>query len=145
MNLRPSGYEPDELPGCSTPRQFSFIWPQQSEITDLKPKRAVTGPLKLFIIVKKIVLFLSAYYALDRSGDDLLSHTLRCSTIGAEGLHGRVRNGIGCCPLAIITGSTQCVIEEMSWPRTKSRTITIKWLLYGYKFSVLGLLLHTNK
>ena len=21
MNLRPSGYEPDELPGCSTPRQ----------------------------------------------------------------------------------------------------------------------------
>jgi hypothetical protein len=111
----------------------------------LKPKRAVTGPLKLFIIVKKIVLFLSAYYALDRSGDDLLSHTLRCSTIGAEGLHGRVRNGIGCCPLAIITGSTQCVIEEMSWPKPKSRTITIKWLLYGYKFSVLGLLLHTNK
>ena len=24
MNLRPSGYEPDELPGCSTPRQGSF-------------------------------------------------------------------------------------------------------------------------
>ena len=23
MNLRPSGYEPDELPGCSTPR---FVW-----------------------------------------------------------------------------------------------------------------------
>ena len=22
MNLRPSGYEPDELPGCSTPRQI---------------------------------------------------------------------------------------------------------------------------
>ena len=22
LNLRPSGYEPDELPGCSTPRQF---------------------------------------------------------------------------------------------------------------------------
>ena len=22
MNLRPSGYEPDELPGCSTPRQL---------------------------------------------------------------------------------------------------------------------------
>ena len=21
MNLRPSGYEPDELPGCSTPRK----------------------------------------------------------------------------------------------------------------------------
>jgi hypothetical protein len=33
----------------------------------------------------------------------------------------------------------------MSWPKPKFRTITIKWLLYGYKFSVLGLLLHTNK
>ena len=27
LNLRPSGYEPDELPGCSTPRQKSEpIW-----------------------------------------------------------------------------------------------------------------------
>ena len=26
LNLRPSGYEPDELPGCSTPRQY-FISP----------------------------------------------------------------------------------------------------------------------
>ena len=25
MNLRPSGYEPDELPGCSTPRQGVLI------------------------------------------------------------------------------------------------------------------------
>jgi hypothetical protein len=25
LNLRPSGYEPDELPGCSTPRQKDFI------------------------------------------------------------------------------------------------------------------------
>ena len=24
MNLRPSGYEPDELPDCSTPRQYKF-------------------------------------------------------------------------------------------------------------------------
>ena len=22
LNLRPSGYEPDELPGCSTPRRY---------------------------------------------------------------------------------------------------------------------------
>ena len=28
LNLRPSGYEPDELPGCSTPRQF--VWPAAS-------------------------------------------------------------------------------------------------------------------
>ena len=25
MNLRPSGYEPDELPGCSTPRRFLIV------------------------------------------------------------------------------------------------------------------------
>ena len=31
-----------------------------------------------------------------RPGGDLLSHALRRSTIGAEGFHGRVRNGIGC-------------------------------------------------
>src|SRR4051812_24485292 len=32
-------------------------------------------------------------------GGDLLSHVLRRSTIGAEGFHGRVRDGIGCRPL----------------------------------------------
>jgi hypothetical protein len=25
LNLRPSGYEPDELPDCSTPRQGVFL------------------------------------------------------------------------------------------------------------------------
>ena len=25
LNLRPSGYEPDELPGCSTPRWFVLV------------------------------------------------------------------------------------------------------------------------
>ena len=38
-----------------------------------------------------------------RPGDDLLSRVLRRSTIGAEGFHGRVRDGIGCRPLAITT------------------------------------------
>ena len=41
--------------------------------------------------------------AFERPGSDLLSHALRHSTIGAEGLNGRVRNGIGCVPLAITT------------------------------------------
>ena len=31
-------------------------------------------------------------------GGDLLSRVLRRSTIGAEGFHGRVRDGIGCLP-----------------------------------------------
>ena len=67
MNLRPSGYEPDELPGCSTPRH-AFI--------NCEAKRP---------------------------GNDLLSHTLRCSTISATELHVRVRNGIGWYICAIIT------------------------------------------
>src|SRR5262249_37513890 len=33
---------------------------------------------------------------LGRPGGDLLSRVLRRSTIGAEGFHGRVREGIGC-------------------------------------------------
>ncbi len=44
-----------------------------------------------------------------RSGDDLLSHALRRSTIGAEGLNGRVRDGIGCDPLAKTTRSARPV------------------------------------
>ena len=38
-----------------------------------------------------------------RPGGDLLSHVLRRSTIGAEGFHGRVRDGIGWDTLAITT------------------------------------------
>src|SRR5205085_11118002 len=36
-------------------------------------------------------------------GSDLLFRALGRSTIGAEGFHGRVRDGIGCWPLAIAT------------------------------------------
>ena len=38
-----------------------------------------------------------------RPGDDLLSHRWACSTMGAEGFHGRVRNGVGWVTLAMIT------------------------------------------
>ena len=36
-------------------------------------------------------------------GNDLLFHTLRQSTIGANSFHGRVRDGIGCLSVAIVT------------------------------------------
>ena len=74
MNLRPSGYEPDELPGCSIPRYF---WVSFREI--------------------RFIEFLS------RFGGDLLSHVLRRSTIGATALNGRVRNGSGCFARAMTT------------------------------------------
>ena len=44
LNLRPSGYEPDELPGCSTPRypifptgKISLFLPEQIAEGDLSP------------------------------------------------------------------------------------------------------------
>jgi hypothetical protein len=40
-------------------------------------------------------------------GGDLLSHALRRSTIGAEGFHGRVRDGIGWDTLAMTTRSSE--------------------------------------
>ena len=40
-------------------------------------------------------------------GGDLLSHALRHSTIGAEGLNGRVRDGNGWDPLAITARSSK--------------------------------------
>ena len=88
MNLRPSGYEPDELPGCSTPRPSRFgaaVFP------------AVVLGAGGCVIVSERVAFLS------RSGGDLLSHVLRRSTIGATALNGRVRDGIGCFARAMAT------------------------------------------
>ena len=72
LNLRPSGYEPDELPGCSTPRQGM--------------SEDGFGPV-LVSFWSEVSLF--------RSGGDLLSHVLRRSTIGVGTLIGRVRDGIG--------------------------------------------------
>ena len=40
-----------------------------------------------------------------RAGGDLLSHDRCRSTIGAEGLNFRVRDGTGCDPLARTTGT----------------------------------------
>ena len=74
MNLRPSGYEPDELPGCSTPR-WAWGW----------------GGRAVWLGFGWVVCAGSG-----GPGGDLLSRGLSRSTIGAEGFHGRVRDGIGC-------------------------------------------------
>ena len=51
--------------------------------------------------------------ALGRPGSDLLSRVLRRSTIGAEGFHGRVRNGIGLGPLARTTRPAKRIRERV--------------------------------
>ena len=83
MNLRPSGYEPDELPGCSIPRQ----------------NRAPQFNSRFGVASKERYDF----KGLTRFGGDLLSHALRRSTIGAKALNGRVRDGTGCFALAMTT------------------------------------------
>ena len=50
-----------------------------------------------------IVFFINDIYHLNMPGNVLLFRVLRQSTIGAEGLDFRVRNGIGYYPFAIIT------------------------------------------
>ena len=44
MNLRPSGYEPDELPDCSTPHQMSG---RDSTAGSLRCKRRASRELAL--------------------------------------------------------------------------------------------------
>ena len=90
MNQRPSGYEPDELPGCSTPRHPSKAL----------PFRAAARFREDFCC------------AFGRPGSDLLSRVLRRSTIGAGAFHGRVRNGIGCSRSAITTRSAKRTLFE---------------------------------
>ena len=52
-----------------------------------------------------------SFDAFRRPGNDLFSHTLRCSTIGAGGLHFRVRDGIGCFSPAMATRSSERAAE----------------------------------
>ena len=65
--------------------------------------------------------------AFRRPGGDLLSHTLRCSTIGAKGFHVRVRDGIGWGTPAMTTRSSKrkvccqphncgMAVRPTSWP-----------------------------
>ena len=125
MNLRPSGYEPDELPGCSTPRQRRDRDNRPTTASDLvaspevnkKPagRNMAAGWKNLQhcdrvdLATTRVAAWIRETFdlrtgrAFGRPGSDLLSRALRHSTIGAESFHGRVRNGIGCIPLAITT------------------------------------------
>ena len=116
MNLRPSGYEPDELPGCSTPRQtYSSRKPvfRDVSLSSCDTRRLTdwnvvhcSGGIVLFTDVTHIS-FVQLFILTCMPGNDLLSRGLSQSTIGAEGFHIRVRDGIACRPLAITTRQTR--------------------------------------
>jgi hypothetical protein len=115
LNLRPSGYEPDELPGCSTPRRgFGLASPPRGRCGFASPfalaaLRAadVVAPgrraSRLAGVGVRGFVRRKGWFVLGRPGDDLLSHVLRQSTIGAEAFDGRVRDGIGSDRLARAT------------------------------------------
>nr|ADI19474.1 hypothetical protein [uncultured Sphingomonadales bacterium HF0500_24B12] len=90
LNQRPSGYEPDELPDCSTPRHRAVSLDRKWPIETKKPPLGHVRQ-RLFETVN----------GLDRQPPavmprgDLLSQCLGTSTIGAAWFHGRVRDGIG--------------------------------------------------
>ena len=90
LNLRPSGYEPDELPGCSTPRHH---WVPSKVLLCWGPHlwRSVSTGRKTCEWVFQLLRSAPAA----KPGDDLLFHRLSDSTLGAVWFHGRVRDGIG--------------------------------------------------
>ena len=92
LNLRPSGYEPDELPGCSTPRHLRFGGAKGDRL-------AGAGGSDRVIVGSEW----GGVSAFGRPGGDRLSRVLRQSTIGAKVFDGRVRDGIGSCHLAKAT------------------------------------------
>ena len=119
MNLRPSGYEPDELPGCSTPRPCRVVRRGFSPGDPLRLDR-----LGMVFVLRDCFAFLS------RSGGDLLSHVLRRSTIGATALNGRVRDGIGCFARAMATrpGKKRSAFRSDLWVASEALS---KLLLMG--------------
>jgi hypothetical protein len=131
LNLRPSGYEPDELPGCSTPRRYVWVRAPACAGTPFDPRltlcagsygggwapsrargRHSTSRARGRHSTSRARGRHSTSRAWGRHstsrasrgvsgrfgepGGDLLFRVLARSTIGAEGFHGRVRDGIGC-------------------------------------------------
>jgi hypothetical protein len=108
---------PDRRADCSTPRH-SFGRFQRHLHTARKAKGGFGRPVIFRHCEMSDPCF--ARPAFGRSGGDLLSHALRRSTIGAEGFHGRVRNGIGCGPLAKTTRPSKRAAPSASLLRLPS-------------------------
>ena len=52
MNLRPSGYEPDELPGCSTPRQSTVILRPGNDLLSRALRQSTIGAEDFYFRVR---------------------------------------------------------------------------------------------
>ena len=101
MSLTSYRAAPPRVIGCG---RRSFACAQGNSARSPAPNQSKQKAM--INIVTNVHAAVAAYVGLrafKRPGSDLLSHALRHSTIGAEGLNGRVRNGVGCIPLAITT------------------------------------------
>ena len=157
LNLRPSGYEPDELPGCSTPRYLKATVSSSCRVFTLAKYPVFASakyPVPGFCLWQNILVWASkqkgrmraalivwlwAFWfvcdekifdvALGRPGSDRLSRVLRRSTIGAGAFHGRVRNGNGCSRPAMTTRSAKRNIH-----RACARRMMLFWGRYAFPF-----------
>ncbi len=133
LNLRPSGYEPDELPGCSTPRHRpGALGPLGRQCRSRGYRRDrkrvgrafwcrsephVRGFWRRETVVKRLFGWSARGVArcgdrLGWPGNRLLSQALRHSTIGAEVFDGRVRDGIGSGHLAKVTRPAKPIMRN---------------------------------
>ncbi len=104
LNQRPSGYEPDELPDCSTPRHRAGSIMEPALETAVAESRNAKRADLLGSALRKMNGFSKNSYPLAAMpGDDLLFQRLSVSTIGAVWFHGRVRDGIGWVTDAMVT------------------------------------------
>ena len=110
LNLRPSGYEPDELPGCSTPRHHLYASIAGASIRSLGFPRISSGGRSALRSLSAPKTRRQSEWVLSiprtppaKPGDDLLFQRLSGSTIGAARFHGRVRDGIGWVTGAMVT------------------------------------------
>ncbi len=81
MNRRPSGYEPDELPDCSTPRQYqNKMGGEGFEPSKLSQQIYSLPPLTTRESTQKLYLFLKKKKADDRTRTDnlLITSQLLC-------------------------------------------------------------------
>ena len=67
MNLRPSGYEPDELPGCSIPRQQKWFKLQVLASQPLVVTKLLQSPI-FFAVPRYYIIFPELFLTLDTGG-----------------------------------------------------------------------------
>src|SRR4051812_27631726 len=119
LNLRPSGYEPDELPGCSTPRN-------QNADDRMTEDRPVFGVEASFFCRLSFCCPCSDPL-LGGPGGGLLFRALRRSTIGAAGFHGRVRDGVGWGTRASATRSAKQKVRGQTAENRGQRRTRWAW------------------